>query len=53
MLEKISKEEKQNSDVESRITRVVHAFPRPLFSDKHQSSSPITAAPVQLVVMLS
>jgi len=53
MLEKISKEEKQDSDIESRMTRVVHAFPRPLFSDKHQSSSSISTAPVQLIVTLN
>ncbi len=51
MLEQISKEETENAEIESRIARVVHSFPRPLFSDKHQSSSAIATCPVRLVLL--
>jgi len=51
MLEKISKEEKQSANSEDRITRVVHAFPRPLFSDQHPSSSSVSSCPVRLITL--
>ncbi|WP_153232653.1 hypothetical protein [Mariprofundus sp. EBB-1] len=45
MFEKISKEEKQSAESENNVTRVTHTFPRPLFSDKHQSPSPVMSIP--------
>ena len=50
MLESMSKDEHMNAEAESRMTRVIHAYPRPLFSDKYQSSSLITSSPVRLVL---